>query len=134
MERISVRINSTIAKEFPLAIMTALEKACQLVENRAVDNCPVNDGQLQASITHKVEQNGNTFTGAVGSNLEHAPYVHEGTGLYAREGNGRKNVPWTYGDAEGEFHSTKGQNPNPFLQKAIDESMNDIMQCFEECI
>ena len=134
MNEISLNVNRVAAETMPNAIMAALEGACQSIENKAVDKCPSDDGTLRASITHRVENENSTFVGSIGSNAEYAPYVHEGTGLYAKEGNGRKNVPWVYRDAEGEYHSTKGQKPNPFLQKAIDESMDDILQRFEGCL
>lgn len=134
MNEISLNINKAIAETMPKAILHALEYACQDIENEAVDRCPVDDGQLRASITHKVEKDGSSFVGAIGSNSEHAPYVHEGTGLYAKEGNGRTNVPWVYCDAQGEFHSTEGQKPNPFLQDAIDKNMDNILKRLEGCL
>ena len=53
-----------------------LEKACILVENEAKRKCPVDTGQLRASITHNVSEG----TGVVGTNVEYAPYVEYGTG------------------------------------------------------
>lgn len=53
----------------------ALEKGCQLVENSAKDNCPVDTGQLRASITHEVSN----LQGVVGTNVEYASYVEFGT-------------------------------------------------------
>lgn len=134
MNEISLNIKKLIAETLPRAVITALNDACQDVENKAIDNCPVDDGTLRASITHKVEQTGGQFVGHIGSNVEYAPYIHEGTGLYAKEGKGRKNVPWVYQDEKGEYHSTEGQKPNPFLQKAIDSSMDDILKRFEGCL
>ena len=134
MENISIKVKDFIANAFSEAIVSALEDACQMIENTAVDKCPVDDGTLRASITHSVEREENKFVGAVGSNLEYAPYVHEGTGIYAREGKGRTDVPWVYRDAKGNFYSTKGQKPKPFLRDAIDENREEILQCFEGCL
>ena len=134
MNEISLNIKKLIAETLPQAVITALNDACQDIENRAVDNCSFDDGTLRASITHRVEQSDGMFTGYIGSNVEYAPYIHEGTGLYAKEGKGRKSVPWVYQDGKGEYHSTKGQKPNPFLQKAVDESMDDILKRFEGCL
>lgn len=116
-----------LINELPEAINRRLDRACQIVENEAKTNCPVDDGVLRASITHQVEDN----KGVIGSNVEYAPYVHEGTGLYAKDGQGRQAVPWTYKDAEGKYHSTKGQKPQPFLQDALDNNHEKILQCFE---
>lgn len=109
------------------AVQKGLEKACILVEVSAKENCPVDDGVLRASITHDVEGT----QGFIGTNVESAPYVHQGTGIYAVKGDGRKEVPWSYQDAEGKWHTTKGQKPNPFLQKAIDENQDEVLKQFE---
>ena len=93
MNEVSLNIKKFIAETMPECITAALNDACQAVENKAVDKCPVDDGTLRASITHSVEQDENVFTGTVGSNVEYAPYVHEGTGIYAREGKGRQKQP-----------------------------------------
>ena len=109
------------------AVQKGLEKACVIVEVSAKENCPVDDGVLRASITHDVEGT----EGYIGTNVEYAPYVHQGTGIYAVKGDGRKEVPWSYQDAEGKWHTTKGQKPNPFLQKAIDENQDKVLKQFE---
>ncbi len=109
-----------------------MEQACLAVEADSKINCPVNDGILRESITHAVEsEDGETVTGYVGSNLEYAPYVHQGTGIYAIMGNGRKAVPWTYFDSKkGEFVSTSGIEPTPFIQDAVEKNRADIIKYF----
>lgn len=106
-----------------------LNKACILVENQAKENCPVDTGELRMSITHYVEGD----TGVVGTNKQYAPYVEYGTGLFAREGNGRQ-TPWSYQDAKGEWHSTKGQKPQPFLEPALLDNEKNIIKIFDEAI
>ena len=81
------------------------------------------------SITHYVEGD----TGVVGTNKQYAPYVEYGTGLFAREGNGRQ-TPWSYQDAKGEWHSTKGQKPQPFLEPALLDKQKEIIKIFDEAI
>lgn len=63
-----------------------LVKACVLVETTAKEKVPVETGTLKRSITHEIEGN----TGIVGTNMEYAPYVEYGTGLFATNGDGRK--------------------------------------------
>ena len=48
-----------------------------------------------------------------------------GTGKYAKEGNGRK-TPWVYRTADGEFHFTEGQEPQPYLLPALEENTEQI--------
>ena len=107
----------------------ALNKACILVENQAKENCPVDTGELRMSITHYVEGD----TGVVGTNKQYAPYVEYGTGLFAVEGNGRQ-TPWSYQDAKGEWHTTKGQKPQPFLEPALLDNKKNIIKIFDEAI
>lgn len=98
-----------------------VEKSCMLIEREARENCPVDQGFLRASITHDVAVDPKEIIGYVGTNLEYAPYVHNGTGLYAEDGSGRK-TPWTFCVKAGKykgFHVTVGQKPQPFLRDAV---------------
>lgn len=113
------------------ALSGAMEVATELVEADAVDRCPVGSTELRTSIQHEVVTSESDVRGYVGAMAPHAPYVHEGTGLYAVDGNGRKDVPWVYCDEQGNFHTTSGQKPNPFLQDAVDANRGKILQCFE---
>lgn len=127
-----LNIQDIANKLLPEALEKGLEAVGQLIENKAKEKCPTDDGQLKASITHQVDMENSNV--AIGSNLEHAPYVHQGTGIYAKDGDGRKEVPWRYQDSKGEWHSTKGQKPNPFLQNAVDENMDKLIKPFENLL
>lgn len=97
-----------------------MDKACLVVESQAKQNCPVDIGILRASITSETEVTAREIVGRVGTNEEYGPYVHNGTGIYAKDGNGRK-TPWGYTVRAGKhkgFHWTQGQRPQPFLEKA----------------
>lgn len=97
-----------------------MEKACLIIERQAKQDCPKDQGFLGASITHDVMIDEEGITGIIGSNLEYAPYVHNGTGIYAVNGDGRK-TPWGYEAKKGKYkgyHITKGQRPHPFLEYA----------------
>ncbi|MBC5647556.1 HK97-gp10 family putative phage morphogenesis protein [Christensenella tenuis] len=121
-----------VKKALPDAIKDGLEQACLVVENAAKNNCPADKGTLRASITHVVEENGENLEGYVGSGIDYAPYIHQGTGLFAIDGNGRKNVPWRYQDEKGEWHTTEGQRPNPFISDAIEQNRAKIINCFKD--
>ena len=106
------------------SLKKGIEKACIRVEADAKKNCPVDDGILRASITHEVEEN----QGTVGSNVEYAPYVELGTGLYASSGMGRK-TPWSYIDIKtGKRIWTAGQSPQPYLYPALSDNKTKIQQ------
>lgn len=99
----------------------AMNKACLVVENQAKKNADAfrDTGDLTRSIKHKVEFEGNEITGVVYSELLYAPYREFGTGLFAEEG-GRKDVPWHYQDDKGNWHSTSGMKPQPYLRPALE--------------
>ena len=105
----------------------ALGTCCALVEREAKQLAPKDNGELRRSITSKVEGN----TGIVFTPLEYAPYVEYGTGLFAEQG-GRTDVPWSYQDEEGEWHSTSGQKPQPFMRPALDNNKAMIKQILME--
>lgn len=109
----------------------AIGKACAIVERSAKQNAPKGTGELRRSITSKVEVDGNDVIGIVFTPLEYAPYVEFGTGLFAEEG-GRQDVPWHYQDDEGEWHSTSGQHPHPFMRPALNENREQIKRIVKE--
>lgn len=112
-----------------LNVSKALNKSCLVVENEAKKQCPVDKGQLRSSITHEVEDN----VGYIGTNVMYAPYVEYGTGIFASEGNGR-DTPWSYQDDEGNWHTTVGQKPQPFLKTALDKQKKNVIKIFKETL
>lgn len=104
-------------------IKQRLGQACALVERAAKQKAPKDNGELRRSITSKVEGT----TGIVFTPLEYAPYVEYGTGLFAEEA-GRKDVPWCYQDDKGEWHSTSGQKPQPFMRPALNQNRTTILK------
>lgn len=110
----------------------AVGQACALVEAAAKKKAPKDNGALRRSITSEVQKDGGDIVGVVYTPLEYAPYVEYGTGLFAEGGNGRKDVPWHYKDDKGEWHSTSGQHPQPFLRPALDENREQITRLLRE--
>lgn len=108
-------------------IRPGIEKACALVERSAKEKAPKDTGALRRSITSEVREDGNEVYGVVFTPLEYAPYVEYGTGLFAESG-GRKDVPWCYQDDKGEWHSTSGQKPQPFMRPALTENREEIIR------
>lgn len=107
----------------------ALGKACAIVEASAKQKAPKGDGDLRRSITSKVDD----YKGIVYTPLEYAPYVEYGTGLFAENG-GRQDVPWCYKDEEGNWHSTSGMKPHPYMRPALEENREKIVQILKEGI
>lgn len=116
----------------PQKIYRALGRACALVERSAKQKAPKGDGALRRSITSKVDmaaQEGSVYT-----TLEYAPYVEFGTGLFAEDGNGRQDVPWHYLDEKGEWHTTSGMSPQPYMRPALNENREQIIRILKEGI
>lgn len=108
----------------------AVMRACALVERAAKQNAPTNTGELARSIASRLESDGDDIIGVVYTPLEYAPYVEYGTGLFAVNG-GRADVPWCYQDDEGNWHTTSGQKPQPFLEPALNENREEVMRILE---
>ena len=128
VEQLLQRLNEVADEE---KIRAALGRACAIVERSAKEKAPKDTGELRRSITSRIEQDGDNLTGVVFTPLEYAPYVEYGTGLFAEE-SGRKDVPWNYQDDEGNWHSTSGQHPQPFLRPALNENREEIIRILKE--
>lgn len=121
------------------AIARDLLRRGQRVENKAKRLAPVDEGRLRGSITTEVRGGDASLVVRVGSNLEYAVYVHEGTGIYAGKGyiypkRGRYLV-WPNKNNSGSGNRrysggrtskfvfakrVKGVPPRPFLRDALD--------------
>lgn len=112
-------------------LTSSVGKACALVEREAKKKAPKGTGELRRSITSKVERHGDQIEGTVYTPLEYAPYVEFGTGLFAENG-GRQDVPWNYQDDEGNWHSTSGQHPQPYMRPALNENREEILRIIKE--
>lgn len=109
-----------------LDINDGMKKCCALVERSAKEKVPVQTGELRRSITSKVENNGLEVTGTIYTPLEYAPYIEYGTGLFAEKGG--RTTPWCYQDDKGEWHTTSGQPPQPYMRPALNENRTAILE------
>ena len=109
---------------------TSMKKACALVERAAKIKAPKDTGALRRSITSKVTKVNGAVQGVIFTPLEYAPYVEYGTGLFAEKGG--RNDAWSYQDDEGNWHTTNGQPPQPFLRPAFNESRTEILRILKE--
>lgn len=118
-----------------------------LVEGTATLLSPVDTGDLRSGNTHRMT---GTLEATVGNTAEHALYVHEGTGIYAKKGR-RRTGYWVYVKGEpsgpgGKVHTlasakravailrkegkdayyTQGQRPQEFLKDAFEAEKTNI--------
>ena len=108
-------------------LMQNMELTLDHVSGKAKEKVGVGTGALRADTRSLgVEIVGDEVHGAVGNSLEYAIYHHQGTGIYASDGNGRK-TPWVYEDPKtGEKIYTRGSKPNPYLKDTIEQEQSTI--------
>ncbi|WP_297637946.1 HK97 gp10 family phage protein [uncultured Clostridium sp.] len=117
----------------PQGLERGVKKACLVVEGSAKGKAGINFGQLRAGIKSETEINGSEIDGYVSANTEYALFHHEGTGIYAKGGNGRK-TDWFYKNEKGEWIKTAGQKANPFLEDAVKENKDKISSVIEQSL
>ena len=132
IERINARLDSLGKAE---GVKKGVQDGCLKVETAAKTKAPKDSGAVRRSITSEVKASAGsgTIEGTVYTPLEYAPYVEYGTGLFSTKG-GRKDVPWRYEDDEGNWHTTSGQPPQPFMRPAFDESRAEIIRAIKEAL
>lgn len=134
MAEVTITDNTDEAKkEMRRRVLAALTAAGSEAEGDAkseLENDPhrAKTCRLRNSITHLVDaEAGEAY---IGTNVEYAIYVHEGTGIYAESGNGRQ-TPWMFKGDDGEYHWTRGMKPNRFLRNAIEKNREKYKSIME---
>lgn len=115
-------------------IITALEAVGIQAEGDVKDEVEnlhaVDTGRLRSSITHKVVPDEKAVY--VGTNVNYAVYVHEGTGA-ANVAGGTPKKRWAYRDpATGEWRIGTPQKPRRFIKKAVEKNAKDYGKIIEE--
>ena len=118
-----------IERKIVEATLKGLTKGALAVQGQAKLLCPVGEtGHLRDSIIYKVAKDEAT----IGTNVEYAPYVEYGTGIYAIGGRGRK-TPWVYYDeSKNKFYWTRGNRPRSFLRRGFDEQKETVINLFKK--
>ena len=109
------------------ALNRGIKKGTITLEREAKIETPVDTGILRNSFITEIEE----LQGKVINTREYGLYVHEGTGIYARNGNGRK-TPRFYTDSQWNGRITRWQKPNPFFDRAMDNSSDKIDMIFSK--
>lgn len=106
---------------------TTLENTAKKICRDMKETVAVDTGKLKRSIKQKTERtNESTVTAYIYANAknkqngaQYAEFVEYGTGKYNVKGTGRQ-TPWRYKDSKGNWHTTEGQMPQPFIEPAVD--------------
>lgn len=97
------------------------------VKDEITDLDAVDTGRLRSSIAHQVD--GDSVE--VGTNVEYAVYVHEGTGRNTAGGNPYKR--WVYTDPlDGKKRMVHPQKPRRYIKNAIIRYAKDYMSILAE--
>lgn len=116
----------------PQSTQRALLKGGAIFEEGAKAHCPVDSGNLRDSIHTEAKEAGLV---TVGTNCEYAPEVEYGTGP-----KGDPSVPhtmkkfWRYRDAKGNWHTSHGQPPQPFMRTAFAEGKDKAVEAVKKSI
>ncbi|AMY05229.1 hypothetical protein CD149_10290 [Staphylococcus condimenti] len=96
-------------------------KTTLAIYNTAVALAPVDLGFLKESIDFKINDDG--FSSVISVGAGYAVFVEYGTGVHSEGPGGSRahKIPWTYKGDDGEWHTTYGQQAQPFWNPAIDE-------------
>lgn len=122
---VTITDNTGLVREaLARATRLSLEAIGTTAERYAKQETPVDLGRLRNSMTHVVQDN----SVYIGTNVEYAPYVELGTGIYASDGNGRKD-PWVYYDEKtGKFRLTRGSKPHHMIRRAVTEHTGEFRE------
>lgn len=130
MSNFTIKDNSKeVLSAFEQQLKNGLEAIGLTAEGYAKDNTPIDTGRLRNSMSHAVEED----TVYIGTNVEYAPYIEFGTGIYATEGIGRQD-PWFFEDANGNWHITRGSKPHHMLKKAATEHNSEYKKMIEAAL
>jgi hypothetical protein len=84
-------------------------------------HAPSNSGELSRSIAMNLVESSDTVAVLeVGPTVPYAVYIEYGTGVYAEGGRGRKS-PWQYMTPAGNWITTIGIRPQPFVRPSIQD-------------
>ena len=106
--------------------------------NESKRTSPKDTGENAQKHRMDVKREGTKIIGTVEAYSQHAVYLHEGTGLYAKNGMGRKS-PWGYTVESSRskykgFHWTRGIKPNPWLDEVMENNLKKIKRLYRNVV
>ena len=114
-------------------IREAMESHAKLYITVGVYQSPegkyIRTGNLRNNITAEVKKEKDKTTIVVGTPVEYAPWVELGTGIFA---DGGRKTPWRYQDEEGNWHTTSGMPPRPYLRPAVENHTSEYRQILQD--
>ena len=125
---------SDCADDCKKEIEREVEKEAKVVQAQAKLLAPVDTGNLRNNINTSVKWEGNTCVGVISADTEYSVFVEYGTGIYSSLGTGRQ-TPWVYTpDGGTHFYWTQGQQPQPFMNPAYENTKDKIFRDLTEMV
>ena len=120
-----------VVKKFNENAVQWLEEASGELEAQTKRNTKVDTGKTKGSWEHRVNES--KMEADVGSRDKNALWEEFGTGIYAINGDGRKDVPWVYKNPkDNKFYATVGKKPRRALYRAYTSLKNKLIKSAQE--
>lgn len=119
------------AEEFDSAIRRGVQKGGKEIQAECKAECPVKTSELRDSIIEQTSGSGGRYTSEIGPTADYGIYVEMGTGIYAANGAGRQ-TPWHYKDDDGNWHTTRGQAPKPYMEPGFEAGKDKAAEVLKE--
>lgn len=104
------------------------EKMAKSMQKRLQDGGHIDTGALFNSLRSETHEDGKYIDAYVIGDAKspqgtwYAEFLEFGTGVYNEDGNGRQ-TPWKYKDRAGNWHTTEGMKPDPFIRPSVAEHL-----------
>ena len=103
------------------AIESGLKKGIKYTQDEAKALCPVDTGDLRASIKTRVEVDGDRVAGIVATNNDHAAFVEFGTGPVGRANHAGISPEVTPAYRDGAWWIHEGPGPNEISREVAEK-------------
>lgn len=113
-----------MAAKVDRAVQNGVQKGGKVIQGMCKAECPVDTGNLQTSIVEQTSGGGGQYTSEVGPTADYGIYVEMGTGIYA----GGRQTPWTYKGSDGNFYTTRGQKPKPYMEPGFEAGKDEAAE------
>lgn len=118
----------------PVMMAAALHAGALLIQNQAKVLVPKKTRTLSRSIIIVADKvGGNKAKVLIGPTVEYGKWIEFGTGIYAKDGKGRK-TPWVWRTGDGRFITTRGYRPKPYMRPAFDEKREAALAEFQRVL
>ena len=113
-----------ISSKLDGAVQNGVAKGGKAIQAQCKAECPVDTGELRNSIVEETTGGGGKYTSEIGPTVDYGIYVEMGTGIYA----GERQTPWRYQDSKGQWHTTRGQRPQPYMEPGFEAGKDEAVE------